>query len=79
MDKFHIELNEQGVRELLRSQEMAAICQGLAQGIAGRAGGGYEVDTYTGRNRVNARVSCATEKAAKDNLENNTLLKAVTG
>ena len=75
---YEVELNSEGVRELLRSSEMMAICRSHAQAIANRAGSGYEVTTYTGKNRVNASVHAATEEAYKDNLENNTLLKAVS-
>ena len=75
--KFTFELNPAGVRELLRSAEMKSVCQSHAQKIAARAGTGYEVDTYTGSNRVNASVSTATAEAYRDNLKNNTLLKAV--
>ena len=79
MAKYRIELNKEGVRDLLRSPEMGAICRELAEGIAERAGDGYEVSTYTGKTRVNASVRCATEEARRDNLKNNTLLKAVRG
>lgn len=77
MGKFRIELNAEGVRELLRSSEMMAVCREHAERIAERAGTGYEVTTYTGENRVNASVHAATEEAYRDNLKNNTLLKAV--
>ena len=79
MGNVRIELNEAGVRELLQSAEMEALCTELARGIAGRAGDGYTVDSRVGRTRVNARVTIATAEAARDNLKNNTLLKAVRG
>ena len=75
--KVEFELNSDGVRQLLKSAEMKRVCQTHAQRIANRAGTGYEVDTYTGSNRVNASVSTATADAYRDNLKNNTLLKAV--
>lgn len=77
MDNVEVELNSEGVRELLRSPEMAAICLGHAQAIAGRAGDGYSVSTYTGATRVNASVITDTVEAIQDNMKNNTLLKAV--
>lgn len=77
MAKFRVELNSEGVREMLKSAEMAAICREHAQAIARRAGDGYSTSTYTGRTRVNASVATATEAAMQDNLKNNTLLKAV--
>lgn len=76
-EKFRVELNSAGVLELLKSAEMAAICQSYAGSVAQRAGTGYEVSTYTGRTRVNASVRCATDDAWRDNLKNNTLIKAV--
>lgn len=79
MAKFRLELNREGVRELLKSPEMAAVCRQHADQIAARAGEGYEVTTYTGKNRVNASVHVATKEAYRDNLKNNTLIKAVSG
>ena len=69
-NKVRIELNSEGVRELLKSPEMAAICRSHADRIAARAGTGYEVTTYTGKNRVNASVHVATKEAYRDNQSN---------
>lgn len=79
MSKIRIELNREGVRELLRSPEMLAICEEQARAVAARCGGGYEVDSMVGRNRVNAAVSASTKEAIQDNLKNNTVLKAIGG
>ena len=76
MSKVRFELNRAGVRELLKSQEAMNVCKTYATAIQSRAGDGYEVDTYTGRTRANASVYAATYKARRDNMENNTLLKA---
>ena len=75
--KVVIELNGDGVVALLKSDEMKAYCKQLADGISRRAGEGYEVSTFTGRTRVNASVIAATNEAKRDNMKNNTLLKAV--
>lgn len=77
MGSAKLELNREGVRQLLRSAEMAEICRQQAEMIRARCGDGYETDSYTGKNRVNASVYAATGKAVQDNLKNNTLLKAV--
>ena len=77
MANVRIELIPEGVKELLQSPEMEAGCLSHAQAIAGRAGDGYTVDSRVGRTRVNARVTATTAQARKDNLKNNTLLKAV--
>lgn len=50
---------------------------GVAGGVASAAGEGYEV--MQGFDRVSVLVKPATQKAAQDNLENNTLLKAMGG
>ena len=47
--------------------------------VAARAGDGYATDVYQAGTRVIASVYTETEEAMKDNLENNTLLKAVSG
>ena len=79
MSKVKFELNRAGVRELLQSQEMASICLNYANGVQSRAGNGYEVSTFVGRNRVNASVYAETAEARRDNYDNNTLLKALGG
>ena len=79
MANVRFELNREGVRELLRSQEMMNICEGYAKAALGRLGGGYEVTTLVGRNRVNAEVAATSFTAKKDNAENNTILKAIRG
>ncbi len=77
MAKVKVELNRQGVRALLRSEEMRAVCAEQARAIRDRCGDGYAADTYTGKNRVNAMVWADTAKAKRDNAENNTILKAL--
>lgn len=72
-------LNREGVRELLRSKEMADICLEYANRAQGRLGAGYEVTTHTGTNRVNAEIAAATYAAKRDNSKNNSILKAVFG
>lgn len=77
MNKIRFELNRAGVRELLRSEKAADVCAEYGKRIQARCGDGYNTDTYTGRNRVNAMVWAETPKAKKDNSANNTLLKAM--
>ena len=77
MSKVKVKLNKAGIRELMRSAEIMGICRDQANAVAARAGTGYEVNTYTGKNRVNAEVRAETYKAYRDNLKNNTLLKVM--
>lgn len=79
MSNVKIELNSAGIQELLKSPEIKGYCEELAHGVASRAGSGYEVDSMVGKTRANAMVKAATFKAYRDNLENNTLLKALGG
>lgn len=79
MAKLKFELNKSGVRNLLRSKEMMDICSEYANNALGRLGDGYEVSTYSGKNRVNAEVYAETYAAKKENLKSNTILKAVFG
>lgn len=79
MNKADFKLNKAGVRELMRSSEMMDAMTGYAQQIRSRAGDGYEISQFVGKNRVNASVFADTYEARKDNLENNTLLKARGG
>lgn len=79
MAKAKIELNSAGVRALLKSQEMMDLVSGIAYSAQNRLTSGYEVSTHVGKNRVNARVETKTYLARRDNLNNNSLLKAVGG
>lgn len=77
MNKVKIELNSEGVRELLRSQEMEDICKEYVLNAQAKLGEGYEVTTRTGKNRVNASIAAVTPKAIKENKKNNSILKAL--
>lgn len=78
MSKVRIELNTAGVRELLQSSEIMAVLEKEASARAAGLGPGYSVNTYVGRNRANAEIAAETEEARQDNLENNTLLRAIS-
>lgn len=75
MAKMKFQLNYAGVGRLLKSNSMRSVIESRASGMQARAGDGYTV--RYGRNRVVAFVEPETEEAKRDNLDNNTLLKAV--
>lgn len=77
MSKKGFVLNYSGVSELMKSKEMQSILKQRASVIKNRVGDGYSQDVFVGANRANAMVSAETYQAKKDNLKNNTLLKAV--
>ncbi|MBQ9075084.1 MAG: hypothetical protein IJY32_03875 [Mogibacterium sp.] len=74
MSKLRFELNRKGVRELLHSPEMVSVLEGYGRTIADNAGEGFEVKHMPTRAIA---VETGTDAAARDNLEHNTLLKAV--
>lgn len=74
-----VELNHDGVRELLRSPEMMAVCESHAKRAVSKLGAGYEVSTHTGKGRVNASVAAVSPEARRENSESNTVIKAVMG
>ncbi|MBS4769662.1 hypothetical protein KG090_00605 [Carnobacteriaceae bacterium zg-ZUI240] len=77
MSKVKFKLNTQGVSDLMKSANMKAILQEMASDIQYRCGDGYAVAVSTHKKRAKATVSAATQTAKRDNLKNNTLLKAV--
>lgn len=77
MDKLKVILNEEGVRQMLKSGEMALLLKERAQDAISRIGGGYNITTHTGVNRVNVSISPASYKAHKEDLKNNTIIKAL--
>lgn len=73
-----IKLNKTAIRtQLLKSKEMKQRCREEAYEIRHRLGKGYRVNTHTGKNRVNAMIYANTPEAQKENMEMNTMLKAV--
>lgn len=70
-------LNQNGVANLMKSAEMQQVLKNHATQIKNRCGEGYEQDVFVGKNRANAMVSAETFQARRDNMKNNTILKAV--
>lgn len=77
MSKMKFKLNSSGVGSLLKSVEMQNVLSTHATNIRNRCGDGYEQDVFIGQSRANAMVNAVTFQAKKDNMKNNTLLKAV--
>ena len=79
MAKVTIQLNSKGVREMLRSDEMKTLCEEHANKTLGKLGPGYVVTSMTGKNRVNASIYAESFEAKRENMKNNTILKALRG
>ena len=71
------ELNPAGVRELLKSAGIEAECLSYAQNVQQAAGDGYVAEARHYPERSGAAVYPGTDEAHKDNLDNNTLEKAI--
>lgn len=67
MAKVTVELDSTGIRELLKSREIASVCESEAKRMTQAAGIPYTADVYTGRTRVNARAI----RRATDDRNNN--------
>lgn len=63
--------------ELRHDPAIEAVVRDVANGIADRAGSGFEVEAGQNRSRVKYAVKAATPQAYRSNLKNNTLLKAM--
>ena len=74
-DLVKFELNRSGVWELLNSKELEDLL--LEEARKRMPSGDYEAVTFKGSTRVVARISTKSIQAAKENLANNTLLKAL--
>lgn len=79
MGKAEVILNKAGVGELLKSQWAADCCMEVAERVASSAGDGYTTRLHTSEQRAIVNVYAETEEAYQDNLDNNTLLKAIGG
>lgn len=71
------ELNLPGLNELMKSAEMQAVLIQAGNAVASAAGGDYGVRTHVASFVAIANVYPNSAKAAKDNFENNTLVKSL--
>lgn len=80
--KMRIELNSDGIRQLLTSQVIANECERAASKIAATAGDGFEVlparEMGFGGGRVGFAVHAATKEAKEAEATDKVLSKAVS-
>ena len=77
MSEIKIDLLSDGIRALLKSEEVSSFVRETAEGVRGKCAGDYEADTFMTPSRAVSSVYTASQKAMQDNLENNTLLRAL--
>lgn len=81
MAKFKFELNRAGVKELLTSPAVQNMVQEYGNRAVNSLGNGYEATNGATSKSVRAKcmVRATTFKTRRDNMQNNTILKAVMG
>ncbi len=79
MSDVKIELNYAGVGELLKSKEVEMFIKEEADRRAAGLGEGYATDVFQAGTRVIASIFTETAEAAKNEMETNAMLKAVSG
>ena len=79
MNKFV--LDKKGVGELLRSEEIQSVLNEYGQQVQINTGSAedYQTQVSVGKVRANVVIRCINTASIKDNLKNNTLLKALGG
>ena len=78
MNEVKIVLNSNGIQSMLKSDKVKKVVKRYADRAKKSLGEGYEVSTHVGVYRVNAEVAAVSYEAKKDNLDNNSILKAVS-
>ena len=81
MAKIKVEIDSDGVAQLLRSESIKEVVETKANEVCKRAssdGLEYKTDTIIGPHRAVARVYPGSIHAHYSNLKHNTLLKALT-
>lgn len=77
MSKVKFILNRKGVSQLLKGEEIQGVLESYGSDIKKRAGEGYDMNSRVGKIRANTMVYADSMRAKRDNLKNNTLLKAM--
>lgn len=70
-------LSYQGIGEMLRGPEMAALVEEQGKSAAAKAGNGFSYRVHNTGQRQACNVYPETEAALHKNLSNNTLLKSI--
>lgn len=76
--KVEFELNLPGLNQLMKSAEMQKVLDHKAQAVQSVAGEGFNHQTYPINWIAVTSIYPETQKAKKDNLRDNTLLKALS-
>ncbi len=78
MGEVKVKLNLQGINEVMKSPEIQSACEAAGQAVAMAAGVDYGTESGTINFIAYCNVFPNSKEAAKENFENNTILKAVS-
>ncbi|WP_288342002.1 hypothetical protein [uncultured Dubosiella sp.] len=76
---FKIEIDDDGIRSLLKSDNMQKILEAQAEKVAKRAEGNFDVKVSNQQTRAVAKVSPGDAPTFYKNKKHNLLLKAIKG
>ena len=79
MSKVTFKLDKDGVADLMKSKEMQSVLESYASRVRSRVGEGYESKTKVYSRRAAVNISTTSDEARRDQLNHNTLLKALGG
>ena len=77
MSNVKVELNSEGIIDMMNSNSMMSVLWAYAERVADNAGIETEITVQEGKTRASARVATASAESYRDNMENNTLLRAL--
>lgn len=77
MGKIKVELNSEGVREMLKSPEVEKMCMDIANSAVAKLGADYKAEARHYPERTAAVVLPTTYQAKKDAMEHSVILKAL--
>lgn len=76
--RVKIELDNSEIRKFLRSSNVYALCEKYTKKVRSKLPyHGYTSETYRNPGRASGVVIAKSNKARRDNMDNNTLLKAL--
>ena len=78
MSKSNVKLYLPGINEVMKDPEIVAACEQAAREVGSMSGIETDVESGTINFIAYADVRPATDEAAKENYENNSLIKAVS-
>lgn len=78
MSKVKVKLNLKGINEVMKSPEVRAACEEAARAVGNASGIDTDVQSGTINFIAYANVYPASKEAAKENYDNNSILKAVS-